>query len=112
MNLKLASPILLLATRSLFAAEKIEIKFLAPNDALQQIKTGLHLEDSGNPEKMEIYFFDTPTLALLKDQHLILRLRKKKDAWEFTVKERPTKRQALDKGDPGELVAEKTVGQP
>ncbi len=91
----------------------MEIKYLAPNAAIvQQIKTGLHLDDSGKPEKMEIYFFDTPSLTLLNDQHLVLRLRRKKDAWEFTVKERPAGKKAQEKDSPGELVAEKTVGQP
>ena len=59
---------------------KIEIKYLAPDDTiLRQIKTDLKLDDIAPDEKMDIYFFDTPSLTLLNEQHLVLRLRRKKD---------------------------------
>lgn len=59
---------------------------------------------------MEIYFFDTPSLTLLKDQHLILRLRKKGETWTFTVKERPTTQTHESDGYPGTLETDVAIG--
>jgi len=98
------------ATAPLLADEKVEIKYLAPDAAsVSQIKTSLALDKTPPGAVMEIHFFDTPSLTLLKDQHLALRLRKKGDTWTFTVKERPTTRQPDEVGLGGELETDESI---
>lgn len=99
------------AAGPLAAGEKIEIKYLAPDGpTLDHLKDALKLDDAKSTKTMEIRFFDTPTLALLNDQKLILRLRHKGGAWEFTVKERPASDQTQKALGTGEVTMEKTVG--
>jgi uncharacterized protein YjbK len=79
---------LALATPSLFAQEKLEIKFLAVDAAtIGSIKTSLALDKTTAGEPVEIHFFDTPSLTLLKEQKLTFQLRRKGKTWTFTIRE-------------------------
>lgn len=99
-----------LAITPLSAQEKMEIKYLAPDAAtVAQIKSSLALDQSTPKETMEIYFFDTPSLTLLKDQHLALRLRKKGKTWTFTVKERPTPLQPGEAGTNAKIETDESI---
>lgn len=92
------------------AAEKIEIKYLVPTrDAarVDAIKKEMDLKKDA-AATMEVYFFDTPKLALL-GKGLALRLRKKDGAWEVTVKERPASKETVAKDE--RLERDKTVHQ-
>lgn len=99
------------AAPSLLAQDTIEIKYLAPDAAsVTRIKSSLSLDQTPPGELMEIHFFDSPSLALLKDQHLALRLRKKGKTWTFTLKERPTALTPDDIGLNGELETDESIG--
>lgn len=100
------------AIPALDAQEKLEIKYPAPAaPAVARIKATLALDQSTPREIMEIYFFDTPSLTLLKDQHLALRLRKKGEIWTFTVKERPTTLQPGEAGSKAIIETDESIAQ-
>ncbi len=101
---------LTLVAASLATGQKIELHYLAPDTAASAIKVALALDATPPQDTMEIYFFDTPSLTLLKDQHLILRLRKKGETWTFTVKERPTTQPPESDRYPGALETDVAIG--
>lgn len=101
---------LTLAAASLAAGQKVELHYLAPDAATAgKMRSALTLDAIPPQDTMEIYFFDTPSLTLLKDQHLILRLRKKGKTWTFTVKERPTHLPPEADGYPGTLEIDESI---
>ena len=100
-----------LAAASLAAGQKAELHYLtADSTTAGQLRNTLALDATPPQDTMEIYFFDTPSLTLLKDQHLILRLRKKGLTWTFTLKERPTTQPPEADGYPGSLETEVAIG--
>lgn len=101
---------LTLAAASLAAGQQIELHYLAPDATTAgQLRNSFALDTTPSQDTMEIYFFDTSSLTLLKDRHLILRLRKKGETWTFTVKERPTNQPPEADGHPGTLETDEAI---